>query len=132
MSKQKKKGHLPTPKANGSKIKRTPIRNNCTKIKSTKSSPFIDPEREGRIAERRLQIPKIHRSNYDRAMKGKSMKAAIKAFCLECVCWQKEEVRLCTSLTCPLYPYRPYRSSNRCSERLSFGAELKRLDKGDK
>jgi hypothetical protein len=78
------------------------------------------------IAERREQMPNIHRANYDKAMKGRSMKAAIKAFCLMCVQWQKEEVRLCTDLACSLYPYRPYKSrSNRCSEGLSFSIESK-------
>lgn len=70
----------------------------------------IEEKRSEQIAKRRAQMPNIHIANYDKAMKGKSMKAAIKAFCLECVCWQKEEVRLCTSLACPLYPYRPYKS----------------------
>jgi len=79
--------------------------------------------REKQIAERREQMPKIHRANYDKAMKGRSMKAATKAFCLMCVQWQKEEVRLCTDLACPLYPYRPYKSrSKQASEGLSFGA----------
>ena len=68
---------------------------------------------EQQIAERRTQIPKVHKINYDKAMKGRSMKAAIKAFCLECVCWQKEEVRLCTDIGCSLYPYRPYKGSSK-------------------
>lgn len=88
--------------------------------------------REEQIAERREQMPKIHRANYDKAMKGRSMKAATKAFCLMCVCWQKEEVRLCTDLACPLYPYRPYKnSSNRRSEQRSLGVESTETGKGD-
>ncbi len=87
--------------------------------------------REGQIAERKEQMSKIHRANYDKAMKGRSMKAAIKAFCLMCVQWQKEEVRLCTDLGCSLYPYKPYKSrSNRVSEGLSFGAESKKSGRG--
>ena len=60
------------------------------------------------IEQRLKQMPDIHRANYKKAMRGKSKKAAIKAFCLECVQWQKEDVRLCSDLACPLYPYRPY------------------------
>jgi hypothetical protein len=76
------------------------------------------------IEQRRKQMPKIHRANYDDAVSGKSRKAAIKAFCLMCVQWQKEEVRLCTDLGCPLYPYRPYKNrAKRCSEELSFGVK---------
>lgn len=31
---------------------------------------------------------------------------AIRAQCLECVCWQPEEVKLCTSPLCSLFPFR--------------------------
>jgi len=31
---------------------------------------------------------------------------AIRAFCLECVNWQYEEIRECTDSLCPLYPFR--------------------------
>ena len=65
------------------------------------------------IAERREQIPKIHKANYAKAMRGNSMKAGIKAFCLECVGWEREQVRLCTDLACPLYPYKPYKSRSK-------------------
>lgn len=76
------------------------------------------------IEHRCRQMPDIHLANYKKAMMGKSMKAAIKAFCLECIQWQKEEVRLCTDLGCPLYPYRPYKNrANRASEELSFGVK---------
>jgi hypothetical protein len=51
-------------------------------------------------------IPKKYRGIYDRAMTGRSQAAAIRAHCLMCVGWQREEVKLCTAPTCPLYPYR--------------------------
>ncbi len=31
---------------------------------------------------------------------------AIRAKCMDCVCQQAKEVRLCPSKDCPLYPYR--------------------------
>lgn len=31
---------------------------------------------------------------------------AIRAKCLDCCCWQPKEVRLCTSVECPLWLYR--------------------------
>ena len=87
--------------------------------------------REEQIAERREQMPKIHRANYDKAMKGRSMKAATKAFCLMCVQWQKEEVRLCTDLACSLYPYRPYRERSKHSDkRTSFAPESTNPEQG--
>ena len=59
------------------------------------------------IAERRAQIPKLYRGIYDKAVKGRSRKASMHAFCLECVGFQIKEVYLCTDLGCALYPYRP-------------------------
>jgi hypothetical protein len=78
----------------------------------------FEKKQKAQIAQRRKQMPKSYRANYDSAMTGKSRRAAIKAFCLECVCWQVEEVRCCTDLGCSLYSVRPYqeRSQNGCSE----------------
>ena len=88
-------------------------------------------KRAEKIAEREQQMPKVHRANYRGAVSGKSRRAAIKAFCLECVCWQKEEVRLCTALACPLYPYRPYQSgSKQVDNRTGLGAGLKKSGPG--
>ena len=65
------------------------------------------PAREGAL--RRLTQMRVSmRVRYLRAMSGKSMAAAIHSQCLECVGWEREEVRLCTAPACPLYPYRPY------------------------
>ena len=55
------------------------------------------------------EMPATNRRTYAKACLGHSRPAAIKAFCEECVCWVREEVRLCTAKACPLYPYRPYK-----------------------
>ena len=68
-------------------------------------------KRERQIKERREAMPRRYRPGYDRAVRGKSLRAAVKAFCLECVYWKREEVRQCTCLTCPLYAERPYKLS---------------------
>lgn len=77
---------------------------------SAESSPksLISAERQAKIAERRVQIPRAYKATYDKAIKGKSLRAAINAQCLECVCWQRKEITLCTDLACPLYAVRPY------------------------
>jgi len=88
-------------------------------------------KQQGKIDRRRANIPRIHRKTYDKAMHGKSLRSAVKAFCLECVCWQKEEVRACTDYACPLYPYRPYKESpKQAFESVSFATEPKKLNKG--
>ena len=38
---------------------------------------------------------------------------AIRAKCLDCMCNQPMEVRLCPSENCPLYPYRMGHNPNR-------------------
>lgn len=65
-------------------------------------------EREARIAERRAQMPRSYRALYDKAVSGKSLRAAINSFCLECVCWATNEVRNCSDKGCPLWAVRPY------------------------
>jgi len=62
-----------------------------------------------RVFERLNAMPKKYRHIYTRAMQGKSRKAAMNAFCLECCGWQRKEVAACTSEACPLYCFRPYR-----------------------
>ena len=87
----------------------------------------LEAKRREMIAGKGTEMPKVHKANYDKAVSGRSKKAATKAFCLECVQWHKDEVRLCTSLACPLYPYRPYKeSSKQASQVLSFLIETKK------
>lgn len=61
-----------------------------------------------RIEKRLNDMPQSYRSNYKKAMSGKSITAAVKSFCLECMQWKKEEVKNCCSVACPLFAYRPY------------------------
>ena len=63
---------------------------------------------ESQIEKRLREMPRTYRNFYKKAMQGRSLKTAIRAFCLECVQWQRAEVENCTDTGCPLYPYRPY------------------------
>ena len=54
----------------------------------------------------RDDVPSQHRNVYDRAMRGKSRKAAVRCYCLMCVGWSWDEVRKCSAPACPLYLYR--------------------------
>lgn len=81
--------------------------------------------RQAKIAERRAQIPRSYRATYDRAVKGRSLRAAINAQCLECVCWQRKEITLCTDLACPLYAVRPYQSPQNGRQGQVSGVESK-------
>ena len=68
----------------------------------------MEKVRQEKISKRIAQIPKPYRKDYEKAVTGGSKAAAIKAFCLECVCWQKNEIINCTAVTCPLYAVRPF------------------------
>jgi len=58
-------------------------------------------------------IPKVYQQNYNKAIEGRSRTAAIRAKCLDCTNWQRVEIADCLVETCPLFPYRPYRSSKK-------------------
>jgi len=72
-------------------------------------------------------IPQKYQQLYDRAMSGKSRKAAVRCACLDCCGWVSEEVNLCTDTGCPLWPYRPASDvSGSTDERGFSGAEAKK------
>jgi len=85
---------------------------------------------EEKIAKRRADMPKRYRNIYDKAMSGKSRAAAMHAFCLECMGWQRIEVELCTSPACPLYAYRPYGIAPDGDEAVDSDEELKTDSQG--
>lgn len=68
------------------------------------------------IAERRADMPRKYRPVYDKAVGGRSLRAAINAFCLECNGWEYKEVRNCTCLECPLNAVRPYQQKLKPSQ----------------
>ena len=67
----------------------------------------LDAKSRESIAQRLAQMPRQYRAIYKKAVAGKSRKAAMHAFCLECCGYQIKEVYLCTDLGCSLYSYRP-------------------------
>jgi len=54
---------------------------------------------------------------------------AIRAKCLDCCCWQINEVRLCPVRDCPLYPYRDGHNPKRKGMGNVSGLEKARLVK---
>lgn len=68
----------------------------------TRADKLTDAQR-GKIVE----APSSARGILLRAFEGKSRTAAIKAFCLTCVGFKRADVTSCSSLGCPLHPYRP-------------------------
>ena len=66
--------------------------------------------------QRLAQMPKDFQNTYKKAIARKSMAAAVKAMCSECVGYVREEVRLCTDTGCPLFRYRPFTRSRNSSK----------------
>ena len=62
------------------------------------------------IEKRRKTIPPSHRASYDKAVRGRSLKAGIIACCQECCGHQRSEIQNCSDPACSLYPYRPYQN----------------------
>lgn len=60
----------------------------------------------------------------ERVFLGKgSPRQAIKAKCIDCCCWQREEVALCTAEACPLWRYRPFQPKNTSTTRQDLPSE---------
>lgn len=81
-------------------------------------SPEIEPDRlKNHSTKRRRILGKVLEycpgklRQFESAYTGKSRKNAIAAKCLDCCCYQQEEVRLCQANACPLWEYRPYKAT---------------------
>jgi hypothetical protein len=70
--------------------------------------PDLELLRKQKVASRIAEIPKKYRKIYRKAVQDNNKNAAIQSFCLECVCWQKNEITNCSCLACPLFGLRPY------------------------
>jgi len=74
------------------------------------SLDWAGPSALAKITARCREMPQTCRKNYVKAMKGKGLRASIKAFCMECVGWERLAVTECTAPACPLYPVRPFQT----------------------
>ena len=83
---------------------------------STRHSPRhtqeIDAVRARVLAEVSEALPSA-RSHFVAAYAGKSRKAAITAFCVQCNGFDRDAIRQCSARACTLYPYRPYARERR-------------------
>ena len=59
-----------------------------------------------KIKEEASKFNPSSRKVYERAMQGHSRKDAMTAFRISCMGYNPNEVKECTALWCPLYPYR--------------------------
>ena len=68
----------------------------------------LPPETRRQVQGRLDDVPPTFRVAYLRAIGGKSsLKQAARMNCYHCMGWDRQEVPLCTSPTCPMYMHRP-------------------------
>jgi hypothetical protein len=71
----------------------------------------IDPATKTRQAAYLRRVPVKSRGIVGKAFgQSCSPRQAIKAKCLDCSCFDREEVRDCRVSVCPLWPWRPYQA----------------------
>ena len=58
------------------------------------------------------EAPVSYKRIFERAYTTNRKSIAIKAFCLRCVGYLKNEVRDCSATGCPLWTHRPYQSGS--------------------
>lgn len=68
----------------------------------------IARKREARLGAVKRDAPR-YLATFKRAYAGKSLRAAVNAFCCECNGYDAAAVKECTAPACPLWPYRPGR-----------------------
>lgn len=68
--------------------------------------------REERVARVVAAAPDSTKNTLREAFSGSaSPRGAIKAACLACVGYDREEIRNCSGWSCPLWKYRPYQGA---------------------
>lgn len=71
------------------------------------SAAEIESKRAKRLADVQRDTPR-YLNTFRRAFAGKSLRAAVNAFCVECL-ETPDEIRDCRAPACPLFSSRPYR-----------------------
>lgn len=82
-----------------------------TKVKKRGKKAKWEPEgeRAKAVATRAASSPSSARKGYLAAAHGRvGARSAVKAFCLQCTGYDRDSVRNCTALACPLWAYRPF------------------------
>ena len=67
---------------------------------------------EAAVLKKLDSMPISTRALYLKARAGKSLAAAAKGHCLECVSYDRTEVAQCTALGCWMFPYRPFKDTH--------------------
>ena len=72
----------------------------------------IQKRRQERLLQVKTDAPSCLKT-FKKSYEGRSKQAGIKAFCLECLGFDREAIRNCTAPACPLYEVRPFQGQKR-------------------
>ena len=76
----------------------------------------MNDKQKQQVRDWRKNIPNTYngayRRGFDKAIEGKSLRAAIDAKCMDCMGWQATEVKRCDVVTCPMWTVRPYQTNS--------------------
>lgn len=73
------------------------------------TDPFLGAEMARKRAGRLQTCPATYRGQLARCYDKKaSARMAVRAFCLECVGYERQAVAECVAWACPLWEYRPF------------------------
>lgn len=73
--------------------------------------------------------PQSCRGVLERALAGAaSPRQAIKAKCLACTNWQRDEIAQCAVTLCPLHRYRPFQECAGTAQDCASGADFEQID----
>jgi hypothetical protein len=68
-------------------------------------------DHENKVIEFLEKVPVMYYTTMESALTGKPSRAkAIKAMCLSCSAFVREEITECRVILCPLHAYRPYQA----------------------
>jgi len=65
-------------------------------------------EYQDKLASGEIEKPEVLDPVEKAKQNPKSLRAAINAMCYDCCCFQRNEVRVCSSKNCPLHKLRPW------------------------
>lgn len=81
--------------------------------------PRVTTAAESAVISRYIEssVPDKHKIATERALLGQIARStAIRVKCLQCCGYQREEIKVCTVVTCALFPVRPYQDRAEADE----------------
>ena len=74
---------------------------------------MTDPDRIRQLQDQEIrEAPPKYRGILQRAYSGRSKATTIRAVCIRCVGYRRDDVTNCTAYKCPIWPVRPYQRAD--------------------